>query len=130
MLRQTQIVVRREIDPLWGSQRSLQTGTFDFGQASANSSFQNFVHCALVHRSNETPSFSNSPWSDWDSGFGVVRSFSPKKTEFAPARKQRACASGESSSRPALSRTFERGIMIRAVAIIRTNSNGSSGGRL
>ena len=60
-------------------------------------------------------------------GLGVVRSFSPKKIEFAPARKQRACNSSLIASRPAESRTNEAGIMIRATAMVRTNSSGSRG---
>ena len=63
------------------------------------------------------------------SGFGVVSSRSPRKTELAPARKQSACASSDSDRRPALRRTIDAGIRMRAVAIVRTSSNGSSGGR-
>ncbi|KYG03620.1 hypothetical protein BE21_50780 [Sorangium cellulosum] len=43
---------------------------------------------------------------------------------------QSSCASRESSVRPADRRTIARGIMSRATAIIRTNSIGSTGGRL
>ena len=52
----------------------------------------------------------------------MVSSFSPRNTEFAPARKHNACASSESASRPALRRTIDFGIRMRAVAIIRTSS--------
>jgi len=63
------------------------------------------------------------------SGFGVVNSFSPIKSEFAPATKQSATASRESERRPALNRTIEAGMRIRAVAMVRTNTNGSTGSR-
>ena len=49
------------------------------------------------------------------------------KIELAPARKHSACASSDSDSRPALSRTIDAGIRMRAVAIMRTSSSGSSG---
>ena len=42
-------------------------------------------------------------------GFGDVRSFSPEKMEFAPARKHSAWASPLRASRPADSRTRARG---------------------
>ena len=51
-------------------------------------------------------------------GFGVVSSFCPIKIELAPAMKQSAWASSERDSRPALNRTIDAGIKIRAVAII------------
>ena len=63
-------------------------------------------------------------------GFGVVSSRSPRNTELAPARKQSACASSVSDSRPALSRTIDAGIRMRAVAIVRTSSSGSSGAQV
>ena len=47
---------------------------------------------------------------------------------FAPAYKASSCASRGISVRPALSRTRDRGIMMRAVAIRRTSSSGSTGG--
>ena len=48
------------------------------------------------------------------------------KMELAPARKASACASRGIASRPALSRTIARGIRMRATAIARIQSNGSS----
>ena len=72
------------------------------------------------------PSRSNSASSAATSGFPVVSSFSPWKIEFAPATKHSACSSSLISARPALRRTIDAGIMIRATAIVRTNSNGSS----
>ena len=56
----------------------------------------------------------------------VVRSLSPWKIELAPARKHSAWTASPSSRRPADSRTIAFGIVIRATAIVRTNSNGSS----
>src|SRR5580693_6930514 len=56
------------------------------------------------------------------SGFGVVSSFSPMNRELAPATKHSATASRESAFRPALRRTIEAGIRIRAVAIVRTKT--------
>jgi len=58
----------------------------------------------------------------------VVRSFSPVKMEFAPARKHSATASRESLWRPPERRTREAGIKIRAVAMARTMIIGSSSG--
>ena len=49
------------------------------------------------------------------------------KIELAPARKASAWVSSLIVSRPADSRTTERGIMTRAAAIARTNSIPSSG---
>ena len=63
------------------------------------------------------------------SGFGVVSNFSPMNSELAPATKHSATASRESALRPALSRTIEAGIRIRAVAIVRTKTSGSSASR-
>ena len=53
-------------------------------------------------------------------GFGVVSNLSPANMELAPARKQRACSDSGISRRPAESRTMAVGMMIRAVAIIRS----------
>ncbi len=61
------------------------------------------------------------------SGLPVVSSFSPKKIEFAPAIMHSSCASSFICSRPAESRTIARGIRMRAQAIIRTISIGSTG---
>src|SRR6266436_5483860 len=72
------------------------------------------------------PRFSRSCWSASGGGFGVVRSFSPVKMEFAPARKQSVTASDDISRRPAASRTREAGIRTRAVAMARTMTSGSS----
>ena len=75
------------------------------------------------------PASRSSARSASTSGLPVVSSFSPKKTELAPARKQSICASRVSASRPADSRTRARGIRMRAVAIMRTSSSGSMRGR-
>ena len=56
----------------------------------------------------------------------MVRSFSPIKMEFAPARKLRAVHSRVSDFLPALSLTLEAGIKILAVAMVRTKMSGSS----
>src|ERR1700722_19819561 len=72
-------------------------------------------------RPSELSNRASSPGS----GFGVVNSFSPIKRELAPATKQRATASRERDRRPALRRTIEDGIRIRAVAIMRTKTSGS-----
>ena len=69
---------------------------------------------------------SNNRSSD-SSGFGAVRSLSPKKIELAPAKKQSACPSRVRAVRPALSRTRARGRAIRVVAMSRTSSNTSTG---
>ena len=53
------------------------------------------------------PIFARSCPSSSLLGFGVVSKRSPRKTEFAPARKHSAWPSSESSSRPAESRTIE-----------------------
>ena len=45
--------------------------------------------------------------------------------EFAPARKHKACRDSGMSSRPADRRTMARGMVMRATAIVRTNSKGS-----
>ena len=52
------------------------------------------------------PSLCRRPSSSSTPGFGVVNSFSPTKMEFAPARKHRVTASGDSCFRPAASRTL------------------------
>ena len=54
--------------------------------------------------------------------FGVVRSLSPVKIEFAPARKQNAWSDFSMKSRPADSLTTLCGIRILAVAMYRTSS--------
>ena len=62
------------------------------------------------------------------SGFGVVSSLSPAKMLFAPARKHRACSSVFIRTLPADRRTMAFGMMIRAVAIIRTISQTETRG--
>ena len=62
------------------------------------------------------------------SGLGVVRSLSPAKIELAPAKKHKACPSRDIFIRPAERRTWDCGITMRAVAIIRTISQISTGG--
>ena len=52
---------------------------------------------------------------------------SPTKMELAPAKKHSACVSSLMAVRPAESRTCDFGIMMRASAIVRTNSIGSIG---
>ena len=63
-------------------------------------------------------------------GWGWSRASRRKKIELAPARKQSACSSSLIASRPAESRTNDAGIMIRATAMVRTKSSGSSGSRV
>ena len=53
---------------------------------------------------------------------------SPAKTELAPARKQRAWSDSVMWTRPAERRTIDRGIRMRAVAIVRTMSQISTRG--
>src|SRR5947199_9588591 len=60
-------------------------------------------------------------------GFGTVNNFSPTKIEFAPAIKQRALASRLNDRRPALRRTRDAGMRIRAVAMVLTRINESKG---
>jgi hypothetical protein len=76
-----------------------------------------------------SPAAFRSALSSSASGFGVVRSLSPKKIELAPAYIASTWASRVSSERPALSRTRARGIKMRAHATMRTRSSGSTGGR-
>lgn len=54
-----------------------------------------------------------------------VSSLSPVKIELAPAIKHIACVISDIDSRPAASRTVESGIVMRAVATVRTNSTSS-----
>ena len=56
-------------------------------------------------------------------GLAVVRSFSPAKMELAPAMKHRAWSERDMSFLPALSLTTLLGMMILAVAIIRSISS-------
>src|SRR5882762_9644386 len=76
--------------------------------------------------SGSRPSAWSMAASSSGSGLGVVSSFSPMNKEFAPATKQSATASRESERRPALNRTIEAGMRMRAVAIVRTKTSGSS----
>src|ERR1700684_428903 len=69
-----------------------------------------------------SPSFSNMAASAEAPALPVVSSLSPVKMLLAPARKQRAWALSDIDSRPAESRTIERGIRMRATAMVRTNS--------
>ena len=71
------------------------------------------------------PSFANKAASALSPALGVVSNLSPVKIELAPARKQSACVLSLMLSRPADSRTIERGIVIRATATVRTNSMSS-----
>ena len=57
----------------------------------------------------------------------MVSSLSPENIEFAPAIKHNAWASGDISVRPADNRTILAGIIMRAVAIIRTISHDDTG---
>ena len=59
------------------------------------------------------------------SGLSAVSSVSPTKIELAPAKKHSACVSSLISVRPAESRTNDFGIMMRASAMVRTNSMSS-----
>src|SRR5229473_3099303 len=77
--------------------------------------------------SGATPASWKRAMSRSYSGLPVVSSFSPKKTEFAPAIMQRSCASSLICSRPAESRTIARGIKSRAVAMMRTTSTVPTG---
>ncbi|MNN04805.1 hypothetical protein D3C81_1175410 [compost metagenome] len=61
--------------------------------------------------------------SSLTSGLGVVRSLSPEKIEFAPAKKHKACPSVLMLVRPAERRTCVVGNKIRAVATMRTISH-------
>src|SRR5216684_3303075 len=76
--------------------------------------------------SGATPASWKRAMSRSYSGLPVVSSFSPKKTEFAPAIMQRSCASSLICSRPAESRTIARGIKSRAVAMMGTASGCGS----
>ena len=64
-------------------------------------------------------------WSIANCFHGVVNNFSPKNIEFAPAKKHKACNSSLIASLPAVKRITAFGIIILAVAIVRTNSKGS-----
>ena len=78
------------------------------------------------HDAGVSPSLASSERSASTSGLSVVRSLSPWKIELAPARKHNAWIPSPSSRRPADSRTIAFGIVMRATATVRTNSNGSS----
>ena len=82
-------------------------------------------HCRSGNGSS--PSEWSSSASSPGSGFGVVSNFSPMKREFAPARSKarrlRAKANGVLRS----GEPSRHGMSIRAVAIMRTKTNGSSG---
>ncbi|EAU66596.1 hypothetical protein STIAU_3593 [Stigmatella aurantiaca DW4/3-1] len=72
------------------------------------------------------PAFSSKAMSRVYSGLPVVSSFSPKKSELAPASMHRSCASSFICMRPADSRTMARGMSRRAVAMVRTISTVST----
>jgi hypothetical protein len=57
----------------------------------------------------------------------VVSSFSPKKSELAPAIMQSSWASWLICIRPAESRTIAAGMRMRAVAMARAISTGETG---
>ena len=71
--------------------------------------------CAYVVRPRR-PSVSKSWASSLNFGFGVVRSTSPLKMEFAPAMNMSACSPLENSRRPAERRTMVLGRTMRAAA--------------
>ena len=69
------------------------------------------------------PSILNISKSSLRSLFGVVRSLSPSKIEFAPARKHKAWSANEKFILPADYRTTVLGIRILAVATHRAISS-------
>ena len=62
------------------------------------------------------------------SGLAVVSSFSPVKIELAPAIKHNACSATDIRTRPADKRTRALGIVMRAVAIMRSISQIDTSG--
>ena len=128
-----EVVVRAEVDAAYGLQMTELGSRFEIGKLGENA----LVHlhggviagyeAAGLHGSR--PRESSNKASSSGSGFGVVSNFSPIKSEFAPATKHNATASRDSERRPALRRTIAAGIRMRAVAIMRTKTSGSSGSR-
>src|SRR2546428_11984415 len=111
-----QAVCRMEwLNPVVGRSRAMREEIRQGGQAWYN---------GLRSRSSINAS------SSFRAGFGTVNNFSPTKIEFAPAMKQSALASRLKDRRPALSRTRDAGIRIRAVAMVLTRINGSKGSAL
>src|SRR5689334_1214667 len=86
-----------------------------------------FLDVSQLSAMGLSPSFSNRMRSESVSGLGVVSSLGPQKMELAPARKHSAWVSSLISSRPADSRTMDLGMVMRATAMVRTKSSGSSG---
>mmetsp|Transcript_18011 Transcript_18011/g.32233 ORF Transcript_18011/g.32233 Transcript_18011/m.32233 type:complete len:234 (-) Transcript_18011:668-1369(-) len=74
-----------------------------------------------------SPRFLNMRLSASSSGFGVVSSFSPAKIELAPDMNIMACSDSLKRARPAESLTFDCGMTIRVVAIMRHMSQASTG---
>ena len=115
---QAQIIVRRKIDARGRAQLSPQTRAVDLVQTRSNPPLERqspALDRGLRRTSTACRACSNKRRSASASGLGVVSSRSPRNTEFAPASKHNACASSDSDSRPALNRTIDLGIRMRAV---------------
>src|SRR5205085_2601348 len=84
--------------------------------------------CFSFNNSRFNPSSRSSFTSAVAAGFSAVSSLSPKKIEFAPAKKQSAWPSRVMRVRPAARRTRARGIAMRATATNRTRSKIYAGG--
>src|SRR3546814_19841929 len=79
--------------------------------------------------SGVSPNLANSAASLSSPALAVVRSLSPVKIEFAPARKHNACVASDMLSRPADRRTIERGDRKRDVEGKRGSVRVDLGGR-
>src|SRR5882724_2516332 len=124
IVRQAQVVVRGEIEAGGDAKLTVEPRRRELGQALAE-----LVRERLHEASGWSPSLARSARSWSSPGLGVVKSRSPVKIELAPARRQRAWVSADMAVRPAERRTRDRGSTMRAVAIIRTRSSGSTAGR-
>src|SRR5579862_1628760 len=106
MLGEAEIVVRAQINSGRGLQGPEQAFLSQLRQPRSGARLQRrWLHAGTAD--SRIPKSANRRLSASCSGFGVVSNFSPRKTELAPARKQRACASALSASRPALNRTID-----------------------
>src|SRR5690606_24311177 len=78
-----------------------------------------------AERSGVMPRRASSASSASSPALGAVSSLSPVKIELAPAMKHSAWVASLIASRPADRRTIDSGMVIRAVATVRTNSISS-----
>src|SRR5262249_24051196 len=118
-----EIVVRREVDSAGHGQCAVAPRSTQLLENTGPA----ILECHGSFGKGARTKARNSSASSWANGFGAVSSFSPKKIEFAPARKHSTSHSRLSRSRPALRRTRAPGKARRVVAIRRTSSRESTG---